>query len=90
MSMFDNVAKIEFAVSRFIELNDSSMKRMFAELITKAAKTAILEKYSSIQRLVDEIVFSKEMRAEIENLIRESVKKEVEQHIKDMFGEGRR
>jgi type III secretory pathway component EscV len=88
--MFDNVAKIEFAVSRFIELNDSSMKRMFAELITKAAKTAILEKYSSIQRLVDEIVFSKEMRAEIENLIRESVKKEVEQHIKDMFGEGRR
>ena len=86
MALFDNVARVEINMLRFVELNDVQIKRMFAELITKAAKTAIMEKYVDIQKIIDEIIFSPEIRKEIEKIIIERVHGEIDQHIKDMFG----
>ncbi len=86
MGPFDTTVKIEFAVNRFIEMNEQQIKRLLAEAITRACKMAVMEKFGDVQKLVDETIFSPETRKEIERIISERVREEVNQHIKDMFG----
>ena len=86
MTIFDNTVKVEFALRQFIESNEAQIKRMTVEVLTKAIKMAIMEKYANIQKIVDEIIFSPELRIEIEKIIRERIHEKVDEHIREMFG----
>lgn len=55
-------------------------------LIANALKSAVMEKYGSIQSLVDEVVYSSYTRSELEKIIREEFVKKAAEHVKDMFG----
>lgn len=55
-------------------------------LIAQALKTAVMEKFGSIQNIVDEVIHSPEMRLEFENILKEEFRKRAAEHVKDMFG----
>ena len=54
-------------------------------LIAKALQTAVMENYSSIQRIVDEFIHSDECRKLIEDSIKAEIKRRTDEAIKDMF-----
>lgn len=56
------------------------------ELIAKALQTAVMEKYSLIQSIVDRVIFESSTRIMIENKITEEVAKRVKESMDDMFG----
>ena len=87
MTMFNNTAKIEFAIQHFVEMNEKQMRQMITQTVIKASKMAVMEKYPEIQKMIDEIIFDAETRKLIHQVIVETIQKEVSQYVKDMLGE---
>lgn len=55
-------------------------------LIAKALQTAVMEKYSMIQSIVETVILDSSTRTMIENKITEEIAKRVKENVDDMFG----
>ena len=84
---FDNVTQLYKINVAFIDLVSSHrVKQYLGELLDKVTKTALMERYSEIQKIVDEVIFSPETRQLVEKSIKDEIEKITQQTIKEMFG----
>ena len=83
----DGVYTIQVAMRNLHELTAKQADRYLKELIIQALKTAVREKYSAIQSIVDEIIHSDDTRRLIEDTIRAEIAEQTKKSIKDMFGD---
>jgi len=77
--------KIDIALHDLV--SHQRVKQYLGEMLAEVIKTALMEHYGDIQKIVDEVVFSPETRKLVEDSIRNEVAKLANQAIQDMFGE---
>jgi len=76
--------KIDVAIIDLV--SSTKVKIYLGELLDKVIKTALMERYSEIQKIVDEVIFSPETRQLVEKSIKDEIEKITQQTIKEMFG----
>lgn len=84
---FDGVYTIQVAMHNLHELTAKQADRYLKDLIIQAIKTAVREKYSSIQSIVDEVILSDDTRKLIGDTIRAEIAEQTKRSIKEMFGD---
>lgn len=56
-----------------------------AAMLTRVIKTAMMEKYGEIQKIVDEVMLSPETRELVKSAIKNEVERMTAQAVKEMF-----
>ena len=79
-------ARIEMSLVDWAARSESAAKEYLSELLARVLRTAVMEQYSNLQKLVDEVIFKPETRALVEQMIRDGIQKEIQSHIDGMFG----
>lgn len=82
----DRTFNISVAIHSLDTLTAKQADTYLKGLIAQALKTAVMEKFGSIQSIVDEVIHSDSMRTEFEAILKEEFRKRAAEHVKDMFG----
>lgn len=63
-----------------------NIKHYLAELLNQVIKTALMEKYGEVQKILGDVINSPETRLLAEEIIRVKINQMAENAIKEMFG----
>lgn len=66
-------------------VSHQKVKYYLAEILSRAVRTVLMEKYGDIQRIVDNVILSKETKEFIQKTIHEEIIKIIKESIKEMF-----
>lgn len=82
----DRTFNISVAIHSLDTLTAKQADTYLKELIAQALKTAVMERYGAIQRLVDEFIHSGDVEEKIQSILLEEFRKRAAEHVKSMFG----